>query len=31
MKDRSIAVISEKLNAHLALFGSVEKEATAIK
>uniref|UniRef100_J3N2K9 Uncharacterized protein n=1 Tax=Oryza brachyantha TaxID=4533 RepID=J3N2K9_ORYBR len=31
MKDKQIAVISEKLNAHMALFGSVGKEVTAVK
>uniref|UniRef100_A0A0E0M7L4 Uncharacterized protein n=1 Tax=Oryza punctata TaxID=4537 RepID=A0A0E0M7L4_ORYPU len=31
MKDKQIAVISEKLNAHLALFSSVGKEVAAVK
>uniref|UniRef100_A0A0D9XJM4 Uncharacterized protein n=1 Tax=Leersia perrieri TaxID=77586 RepID=A0A0D9XJM4_9ORYZ len=31
LKDKQIAVISEKLNAHLALFSSVGKEAAAVK
>ncbi|KAL5223893.1 hypothetical protein ABZP36_010532 [Zizania latifolia] len=31
MKDKQIAVISEKLNAHLALFSSVGKEVTEVK
>jgi hypothetical protein len=30
MKDKQIAVISEKLNSHLALFNSVGKEVTAV-
>lgn len=31
MKDKQIAVISEKLNSHLVLFSSVEKEVAAVK
>lgn len=31
MKDKQIAVISEKLNSHLALFSSVGKEVAAVK
>ncbi|KAG8091582.1 hypothetical protein GUJ93_ZPchr0012g21034 [Zizania palustris] len=31
MKDKQIAVISEKLNAHLALFSSIGKEVTEVK
>ncbi|XP_066341928.1 uncharacterized protein [Miscanthus floridulus] len=31
MKDKQIAVISEKLNSHLVLFSSVEKEVDAMK
>ncbi|GJN20601.1 hypothetical protein PR202_gb07997 [Eleusine coracana subsp. coracana] len=31
MKDKQIAVISEKLNFHLVLFSSVEKEVAAVK
>ncbi|CAN6293609.1 unnamed protein product [Urochloa humidicola] len=31
MKDKQIAVISEKLNSHLILFSSVEKEVAAVK
>ena len=30
MKDKQIAVISEKLNSHLALFNSVGKEVAAV-
>lgn len=31
MKDKQIAVISEKLNSHVVLFSSVEKEVAAVK
>ncbi|PAN47372.1 hypothetical protein PAHAL_9G253100 [Panicum hallii] len=31
MKDKQIAVISEKLNSHLVLFSSIEKEVSAVK
>ncbi|KAF8720505.1 hypothetical protein HU200_023751 [Digitaria exilis] len=31
MKDKQIAVISEKLNSHLIFFSSVEKEVAAVK
>lgn len=31
MKDKQIAVISEKLNFHLVLFSSAEKEVAALK
>ncbi|XP_004983166.1 protein CASP [Setaria italica] len=31
MKDKQIAVISEKLNSHLVLFSSVQKEVAAVK
>jgi len=31
MKDKQIAVISEKLNSHLVLFSSVQKEVSALK
>ncbi|XP_062204840.1 uncharacterized protein LOC133906896 isoform X2 [Phragmites australis] len=31
MKDKQIAIISEKLNSHLVLFSSVEKEVAAVK
>ncbi|CAN6299460.1 unnamed protein product [Urochloa humidicola] len=31
MKDKQIAVLSEKLNSHLVLFSSVEKEVAAVK
>jgi hypothetical protein len=31
MKDKQIAIISEKLNSHLVLFSSVQKEVAAVK
>jgi hypothetical protein len=31
LKDKQIAVMSEKLNSHLVLFSSVEKEVAAVK
>lgn len=30
-KDRKIAILQEKINSHLALFDSIEKEASVIK
>lgn len=30
-RDRKIAVLSEKINAHLSLFASIEKEAFFVK
>lgn len=30
-RDRKIAILSEKINSHLSLFDSIEKEALTIK